>query len=44
MALEPVLCDQAGRRFTVEDTFAIGATETSLLTTASDSTAMAVIG
>lgn len=44
MALEPILRDAHGRRFTVEDTFAIGTDGTTLLTTATDTTSMAVIG
>jgi Xaa-Pro aminopeptidase len=43
IALEPILRDPEGRRITVEDTFAIGASDSTLLTTATDTTTMAVI-
>ncbi len=44
IALEPILRDGDGRRYTVEDTFAVGASRSTLLTTASDTSGLTVIG
>lgn len=44
IALEPILIDGGGRRITVEDCFEIGPDGATKMTTATDTTAMAVIG